>query len=62
MLNDFLEKQETFFHYNNKRLEIRFNNVLDRKETTFFLTILKGINPCFWSRNGILFIICFRPQ
>ena len=48
MLNNFVEKQETFFElYKEKfliflylvlvktRLEIRFNNVLDRKETFF---------------------------
>ena len=52
------------------RLEIRFNDVLDRKET-FFLTIRKffeglkkwhfskGVNPCFRSKNAIFFIICF---
>ena len=45
------------------RLEKRFNNVLDRKETFFkyqkkiFLKsqkaqFSKGVNPCFWSKNA----------
>ena len=53
-----LVNKSRFFHYLFSlkiRLEIRFKNVLDRKET--FLTIIqsqnthftKGVNPCFWS-------------
>ena len=52
-------------------LEIRFNNNINRKETFFeyknkyFTTsqkwhFSKGVNPCFWSKNAIFFIICFR--
>ena len=48
-------------------VEIRFNNVLDRKQT--FLTIktkffkvpkivfFRGVNPCFWSKNAIFLFV-----
>ena len=53
------------------RLQIMFNNVLDRKETFFGHKnfnisksskshFSKGVNPCFWSKNAICFFICFR--
>ena len=53
-----------------KEHEIRFNNVLNRKETFFdykntnFSTSQKwhsskGVNPCFWSKNAIFFIVIF---
>ena len=52
------------------RLEIMFNNVLDRKETffgnkNFNLSksqkshFSKGVNPCFWSKNVIFFFFLF---
>ena len=50
-----------------KGLEIRFNDVLDRKErfstrkTKYFnvskIAFSKGVNPCFWSKTAIFFII-----
>ena len=54
-------------------LEIRFNNNMNRKETFFeyknknFTTsqkwhFSKGVNPYFWSKNAIFFIICFRQK
>ena len=54
-------------------LEIRFNNNINRKETFFeyknknFTTsqkwhFSKGVNPFFWSKNAIFFIICFRQK
>ena len=62
-----------FFLYlfsDKKEHDIRFNNVLNRKETFFdykndnFSTSQKwhsskGVNPRFWSKNSILFIIIF---
>ena len=53
------------------RLEIMFNNVLDRKQSFFGHKkfniskfskshFSKGVNPCFWSKNAICFCICFR--
>ena len=48
MLNNFVEKKETFFDY---------------KENFFkFLKIPKGVNPCFCSKNSMIFIICFRSK
>ena len=55
------------------RLEIMFNNVLDRKETffghkNFTLSksqkshFLRGVNPCFWSKTVIFFFICFPSK
>ena len=55
------------------RLEIMFNNVLDRKETffghkNFTLSksqkshFFKGVNPCFWSKTVIFFFICFPSK
>ena len=52
------------------RLQIMFNNVLDRKETFFghkkFSLVKsqkspfsKGVNPCFWSKNVIFFLFWF---
>ena len=52
------------------RLEITFNNVLERKETFFghknFSLLstqkshfFKGVNPCFWSKTVIFFVIGF---
>ena len=52
------------------RLEIMFNNVLDRKETffdhkNFILSksqkshFFKGVNPCFWSKTVIFFLYLF---
>ena len=52
------------------RLEIMFNNVLDRKETffgnkNFNLSksqkshFSKGVNPCFWSKNVTFFLYLF---
>ena len=51
-------------------LEIRFNNIMNRKET--FLNyknkiftmyqkwhFSKGVNPCFWSKNAIFFHYLF---
>ena len=54
-------------------LEIRFNNNINRKETFSeyknknFTTsqkwhFSKGVNPYFWSKNTIFFIICFRQK
>ena len=55
------------------RLEIMFNNVLDTKETFFghkkcnpFKSqkshFSKGVNPCFWSKNVVFFLSCFRSK
>ena len=55
------------------RLEIMLNKVWDRKETFFdyknnhFSTsqkchFFKGVNPCFWSKNAMIFILCFRSK
>ena len=44
-------------------LEIRFNNVLDRKETFFFykskIFKVSWVNPCLWSKNSIFFLYLF---
>ena len=51
-------------------LEIRFNNIMNKKETFFdyknknFSTsqkwhFSKGVNPCFWSKNAIFFRYLF---
>ena len=51
-------------------LEIRFNNIMNRKETfsnyknKIFTTsqkwhFSKGVNPCFWSKNAIFFHYLF---
>ena len=58
-----------FFHYlfsTKIRLEIKFNNVLDRKETFFDYKknfsksqkshFSKGVNLCFWLKNANFFI------
>ena len=53
------------------RLQIMFNNALDRKETFFGhknfniskpskSLFSKGVVPWFWSKNAICFCICFR--
>ena len=53
------------------RLQIMFNNVLDRKETFFGhknfniskpwkSLFSKGVNPWVWPKNAICFCICFR--
>ena len=60
-----LVKKCQFFHYLfllKIWLEIRFNNVLERKETFLstkqnFLKsqksqVVKGVNPCFWLKNA----------
>ena len=55
------------------RLEIMFNNVLDRKETFFGHKkfhlpkspkshFSKGVNSYFWSKNVIFFFICFHSK
>ena len=55
------------------RLEIMFNNVLDRKETffghkNFTLSksqkshFSKGVNPCFWSKNVVFFLALFSVK
>ena len=63
-------KNAIFFYFLfsiKMRLEIRFNDVLDTKETffgyennTFSTTqkwhFSKGVNPCFWWKNTIFFI------
>ena len=65
-----LVKKCQFFHYYfllKIRLEIRFNNVPDRKETFFDyknktlqspkkLHFSKRVNPCFWSKNANFFL------
>ena len=54
------------------RLEIMFN-VIDKKETFFGnkkFNLLKsqksyfsnGVNPCFWSKNVVFFLSCFRSK
>ena len=48
MLNDFLEKKETFFHYNNK-------NFCKSYKSHFS----KGVNPCFWSKKCQFFLYLF---
>ena len=55
------------------RLEIMFNNVLERKETVFGHKkcnlsksqkshFSKGVNPCFRSKNVVFFKSCFRSK
>ena len=55
------------------RLEIMFNNVLDRKETFFNHKkfnlsksqkshFSKGVNPCFWSKNVFFFLELFSVK
>ena len=55
------------------RLEIMFNNVLDRKETffgnkNFNLSksqkshFSKGVNPCFWSKNVVFCLDLFSVK
>ena len=65
-----LVKKCQFFHYLfllKIRLEIRFNNVPDRKETFFEyqnktlqspkrLHFFKRVNPCFWSKTAKFFL------
>ena len=54
----------------NVRLEIKFNNVVDRKENFFRhkkfslsksqkFHFSKGVNPWFWSKNALFLLICF---
>ena len=50
-------------------LEIRFNSIMNRKETFFDyktkifqrlkIAFSKGVNPCFWSKNAIFFHYLF---
>ena len=47
LLNDFLEKKETF-------LSIRKNNFSKSKKSHFFS---KGLTPCFWPKNANFFFI-----
>ena len=51
MLNNFVEKKETFFDYKEKLFQIPKNCIFP-----------KGVNPCFWSKNAMIFIICFRSK
>ena len=55
------------------RVEIMFNNVLERKETFFGHKksnlsksqkshFSKGVNPCFWSKNTIFFLNLFLVE
>ena len=56
-----------YFFSVKKGLEIRLNDVLDRKQlfltrkTKYFnvskIAFSKGVNPCFWSKTAIFFII-----
>ena len=46
LLNDFLEKKETF-------LSIRKNNFSKSKKSLFFS---KGLTPCFWPKNANFFL------
>ena len=71
-----LVKKSNFFLYLfivKIRLEIMFNNVLDRKETffgnkNFNLSksqkshFSKGVNPCFWSKNVTFFSLFVFPE
>ena len=61
------------FVFGHKGVEIRFNDVLDRKETFFdyknknFLTSQKcnfcnGVNPYFWVNNDIFFFNIFSVK
>ena len=54
-------------------LEIRFNNIMNRKETFLNyknkiftmsqkLHFSKGVNPCFWSKNAIFFLDLFSVK
>ena len=47
LLNDFLEKKETF-------LSIRKNSFSKSKKSLFFS---KGLTPCFWPKNANFFFI-----
>ena len=47
LLNDFLEKKETF-------LSIRKNNFSKSKQSLLFS---KGLTPCFWPKNANFFFI-----
>ena len=55
------------------RVEIMFNNVLERKETFFGHKksnlsksqkshFSNGVNPCFWSKNAIFFLNLFLVE
>ena len=57
----------------NKGLEIRLNDVLDRKRTFFGLEkqnfstsqkahFSKMVNPCLWSKNGIFSLVVFYQK
>ena len=48
MLNDVLDRKETFFGHKN------FN--LSKSQKSHFS------NPCFWSKNAIFFFICFPSK
>ena len=54
-------------------LEIRFNDVLDIKETFFYYKnknfstsqkwhFSKGVNPCFWQKKSIVFLYLFSVK
>ena len=56
-----------------RELEIRFNDVLDKKEAFFDYKnntfsksqkwhFSKGVNPCFWSKNAIFFLDLFSVK
>jgi len=75
LIHAFDQKVQYFLYFFSVKigLEIKFNNVLDRKETFIFVykqDFLKsqkshfseGINPCFWSTNSVFFFICFRAK
>ena len=49
--NNILEEKETFFYYKN-------TNFWQSHKSNFS----KGVNPCFWSKNVIFFIICFCSE
>ena len=63
-----------FIVFGQKGVEIRFNDVLDRKETFFdyknkknFLAsqkwhFCKGVNPYFWVNNDIFFFNFFSVK
>ena len=48
MLNDFLEKKETFFHYNNKNFSSPINRIFP-----------KGLTHASEQKNSIFSIFCF---
>ena len=63
----------SLFVFGQIRLEIMFNNVLHKKETFFAHKkfrlsksqksyFSKAVNQFFWSKNVIVFFICFRSN